>query len=122
MLIEKRTDEPWSYAIVDFAGDYVILSPAGPVARVCYTRKDHIVPDEEQEANARLLAAAPALLEACKQITWKLSFDTSPSAGQIPGDSRPGSIDRKDATAMMARRAINLAENGVYEDNVWPKP
>ena len=53
-----------------------------------YTIKDceisySIHPTEEQEANARLIAAAPDLLEACKAAMTDLIF---PSCGGTHGD------------------------------------
>ena len=62
---------------------------------------------DEGEANARLIAAAPDLLEACRQIVWKLSHNYSPSGKG--DDCRPGTIDRRDATVHMAEAAIAKA-------------
>ena len=59
----------------------------------------------EADANARLIAAAPDLLEACRQIVWKLSHDHQ----QPDGTFGPGKIDRRDATVRMAVAAIAKA-------------
>ena len=54
---------------------------------------------------ARLIAAAPELLEACKQIVWKLSFNHRDSDYE-----GPARIDRNDAVVRMAVAAIVRAE------------
>ena len=64
----------------------------------------------EAKANAQLIASAPELLEACRQIVWKLSHNhdlpaTAP-AGPYKG---PSLITRNDATVKMAVAAIAKA-------------
>jgi len=61
---------------------------------------------DENLANAAIIAAAPDLLEACKQIVWKLSHNHDDGNG----GTKPGTIDRRDATVRMARAAIAKAE------------
>ncbi len=46
-----------------------------------------------------------ALLEACKQIVWKLNHNHN-----LPGYKGPARITRKDSTVHMAVDAIALAE------------
>lgn len=53
------------------------------------------------EEDARLFDAAPDLLDACKQIVWKLSHNW---------DNGPARIDRRDATVRLAEKAIAKAE------------
>jgi len=55
-------------------------------------------------ANAALIAAAPALLEACKQIVWKLNHNYA-----LPDYEGPARITRNDATVRMAIAAIEEA-------------
>ena len=59
------------------------------------------------EANARLIASAPAILEALQQIAWKLERKTS-AAGK-GGDCEWAKIDRNDAVMGIARAAIAQA-------------
>lgn len=58
----------------------------------------------DTKAQARLIAAAPDLLEACKQIVWKLGHNHA-----LPGYKGPARIDRRDATVKMAIAAIAKA-------------
>lgn len=51
-------------------------------------------------------ATAPDMLEALEQIVWKLGHNHKPE-GQ---ESRPGTIDRRDATVRMAVEAIAKAQ------------
>jgi hypothetical protein len=53
----------------------------------------------------RLLEAAPDLLEACKQIVWKLNHNYA-----LPDYKGPARITRQDATVKMAIAAIAKAE------------
>jgi len=48
------------------------------------------------------------LIEATKQLLWKLSHNTSPSGNG--GDCRPGTVDRNDATIRILGQALNFAE------------
>lgn len=57
------------------------------------------------KANAHLIAAAPDLLEAAKQVVWKLGHNGDPNYN--PG---PVSITRLDATVRMLEKAIAKAE------------
>ena len=61
---------------------------------------------EEAEANARLFEATLDLLEACKQIVWKLSYNQCFDDGY----EGPARITRLDATVKMAVAAIAKAE------------
>ena len=62
----------------------------------------------EDEANARLIAAAPAMLEALDGIVWKLERKTSAS---VAGDDcQWATIDRNDASVGVCRAAIRRAK------------
>lgn len=54
-----------------------------------------------------LIVAAPDLLEACKQIVWKLSHNSC-----LPDYEGPGRITRLDATVKMAVATIAKVEGG----------
>jgi len=99
----KHTPGPW-VTDSDTGREYVLAPPLdeneGGATIICSMGL-------ESEANTRLIAAAPDLLEACRQIVWKLSHDTSPSGKG--DDCRPGTVDRTDATVRMAEAAIDKA-------------
>ena len=72
----KHTSGPWSYG-----GDwdeYGAVANCGDSVEYVYTLRPHLVnrkfsniPPAEQEANARLVAAAPELLDACRMlVAW----------------------------------------------------
>jgi len=72
----KATPGPWEVRASGVqsqggdAGTFVAKVGSGLVAR-CFTNLPNMSPHEclaEAQANARLIAAAPELLEACKQI------------------------------------------------------
>ena len=95
----KHTPGPWTItpehedAIDIYGGGMVIHS---------------IVADHpEHEANARLIAASPDLLEALEGIIWKLSHNHV-----LPDYRGPARIDRRDATIKQAIRAITKATGG----------
>lgn len=68
--MRKQTTGPWlykkDYGVSKYFDDYVIVCPGKPelLARVydLHSKKEDVV------ANARLIAAAPDLLAACKQM------------------------------------------------------
>jgi hypothetical protein len=60
--VSKHTPGPWA-SVHDADGDYLIMSPeSGRFIAVTYTDA------EQDEANARLIAAAPEMLEALERI------------------------------------------------------
>jgi hypothetical protein len=66
-VMGKHTRGPWH--VRDFDGSIGSIDAAGdmPVAQAMQTRPIRIEPNQdERRANARLIAAAPDLLEACK--------------------------------------------------------
>ena len=67
-ICKKNTDGSW----VVMSGDIVVA---------VFNRKDH---PEWNEANARLIAAAPELLDACKMM-----FEALDNRGQIDRRSQP---------------------------------
>jgi hypothetical protein len=90
--IEQDGDDPEHYDILD--NDILI-------AQVHHSGMEW----KEFEANTQLIAAAPDLLEAAKQVIWKLSHNhwTEDYRG-------PARITREDATVKMLIDAINRVE------------
>ena len=75
----KHTPGPWTYSKEQTTNGHAHMvrqSSGESVANV----RSHNRPTEEAQANARLIAAAPELLEALKAV---LHFDSDPS---IPGE------------------------------------
>lgn len=69
---------------------------------------NNAVREPDDYANAALMAAAPDLLEACKQIVWKLSHNHADGIGP-DAKTWPGTINRNDITVKMAEAAIAKA-------------
>mgnify|MGYP000961965387 CR=1 FL=1 len=91
--MSKHTPAPWS---IDECTGHIIPS-SGVGGGICDPWGDSI---EQMEANARLIAAAPELLEACKNIV---------AACELTDDAYYDAID----TAInIARAAIAKAEGG----------
>lgn len=71
--------------------------------------------EEEAKANAQLIAAAPELLAACRQIVWKLShycydLNVLNSDGSTVGRyTGPVLLDKTDAVIKLVERAIAKA-------------
>lgn len=64
----RHTPGPWSMHLVD---DTVVIIPRRPLPQKFSTLGHSEVADEEDFANARLIAAAPELLDACMaMIEW----------------------------------------------------
>ena len=119
-MINKHTPAPWKalkhynncISVVD-SGGFEIVDAAETAILLDYEAKlniDHWAASEgahrtlskgEQAANSYLIAAAPELLEACRQIIWKLSHGTN---------ENPNTISRLDTTVKMAIAAIKKAE------------
>ena len=104
----KHTPGPWrswkpdGEAGPDYAKYWVgpVDPKAGHVTAEC--RDFHVAGDTEtvNRANARLIAAAPDLLQACRGIVWLLNLDEP---------NGPLRIDRNDVTVRMAVDAIAKA-------------
>lgn len=101
-MINKHTPAPWVFRTM--GGNKktpVIAAPNGRKKKhELFETVARFNEKSVNEANARLIAAAPELLEALEQITWKLSHGA---------DDAPNTISRKDATIHMAKEAINKA-------------
>lgn len=101
MTKTQHTPGPW-----DVHGDsHTLVGARDGKMMLANTLHEHVVPrycrsKAEAQANARLIAAAPALLEAARQVAWKLNRNT---------DQGPALIDRNDACFRMLVEAIELA-------------
>lgn len=65
-----HTDGPWDYTIDEKAETFMILARSGPI--IVESLANEVSPysrnqKAEREANAALLAGAPALLRACRR-------------------------------------------------------
>ena len=103
----KNTPQPWvkEYIKGDYLSvDKVIISSGGDW--IATVSAEHI---GTIWSALNGLRSHEELLEACKQIVWKLSHNHSDGIGP---NSRtwPGTIDRNDATVKMAVEAIAKAE------------
>lgn len=64
----RHTPGPWSMHLVD---DTIVIIPRRPLPQKFSTLGHSEVADEEDFANARLISAAPDLLDACMaMIEW----------------------------------------------------
>ena len=118
----KHTPGPWSY-IGDDDGDFVVFAGGefvcnigeSPFAAVSEYPETTIVAFDTDQANARLISAAPDLLEACKgmlenYITLRrISLDLARS--DRPGWC-PGVTVDDDVHVIAVRAAIAKAEGG----------
>ena len=89
MSENKHTPGPWTADYVPAASQHIINAQKEMVARVNYVGRFTV---DEIEANARLIAAAPGLLEACEAALQKLD-DLSKLSG-IYAACGPASILR----------------------------
>jgi hypothetical protein len=115
--MDKHTEGPWFTRMAkDFEGKvwegeghpYTIGSEIGTV--ICRGA----VNGSQTEANARLIAAAPDMLEALRQIVWKLERKEEKIA-LVGHTFEWAKIDRNDACMNIVRTAIQKAE-GNYAD------
>jgi hypothetical protein len=63
---QKHTPGPWF--VDSLTGVHVHIDTPASRRRVALACKSIQTTDEEERANARLIAAAPELLEACKEV------------------------------------------------------
>ena len=64
--MSKHTKEPWSYIRSSAAGRYIVSAENMPLDICVLSNRDKSA--AEIQANARLIAAAPELLEALRQM------------------------------------------------------
>ena len=67
----KHTKGPWKVGRISDAGAFVVESSAGRICIVNFTKGKPLETEGilQEKANAKLIAAAPDLLEACKAMT-----------------------------------------------------
>lgn len=101
--MSKHTPGPWIVG-----GKYTVRTPFTSSDWICRTRDErHGHDDNEDEANARLISAAPELLEALKELLDKrcTSMDI---VGYDPQTGHP--LNAEGMAALNARAAIAKAE------------
>ena len=112
--MNKHTPGPW-FAVADKGQTIIRTSRSSaafsPLAIVKGDKRDTL---KDQEANARLIAAAPDLLEALEALA-----DSAPSACCVDFHHKPGdyhdadescpALDRYEAACLSARAAIARA-------------
>lgn len=108
MSNDKHTPGPWE-ALGNIVRSPMYQPgglPRGVIIAEC--RDGYYLPHtEEAKANARLIAAAPDLLEAIKQIIWKL--ERKEMVASCPERFEFAKIDINDAAVRMAREAFAKA-------------
>jgi hypothetical protein len=68
--MSKHTPGPW-----DASRWRVCAEPGGNIKVICDTANNKASRTEENAANARLIAAAPDLLAACRSLLAQLEFE-----------------------------------------------
>lgn len=74
-MTTKHTPGPWSTHLVD---DTIVIIPRRPLPQKFSTLGHSEVADEEDFANARLIAAAPELLEALQMALVYIDGEGTP--------------------------------------------
>lgn len=109
----KHTPGPWAWenGSLQYGDGKWLSSPSGMVLDYagCGSHECDI-----KEADARLIAAAPELLEALEQIVWKL--ERKEMVASCPERFEFAKIDINDAVIRLARAAIAKVESGVQHD------
>ena len=103
MKNHTHTPGPWKVRLThkELSGiDYLDITTLGETERICHV--DSTVPKHETEANARLIAAAPSMLEALRSIKVALLNCPMPLWTQVP--------EGFDAALMEIDEAIQQAE------------
>ncbi|PZS88178.1 hypothetical protein [Stenotrophomonas maltophilia] len=108
--MSKHTPGPWSYSKGERHNFFYIDSPSGDVVYVTGSlQPDHV------EANARLIAAAPELLDLLERVTYhmeggiRLEYPASPEESPQPASEWDHEADR---LAGEARRLLAKATGG----------
>lgn len=96
------TSHPWKWEYSSEYRGYCLIGSRRQM--ICCFQDDSTIPPHEDQS---LIAASPDLLEAARQVLWKLSHNFSASGNG--DDCRPGTVDRNDATVEMLARAIAKA-------------
>jgi hypothetical protein len=103
----SHTKGPWR--VVEENKEFVVEAENGCVAVVGATlRASTVEVHERSKANARLIAASPALLEACKLAL----ADRERMVGGTHADPYRSDAINRDALVISLRSAISLAEKG----------
>ena len=99
--MSEHTPGPWRYR--DWNGDPTVVAVVGDGLWVVTTPNPNLVP----AANARLIAAAPDLLEACEKM---LEWDDAENSAKPYADDNGAAFHRRmelcDESFVLARAAI----------------
>lgn len=68
----NHTPGPWKFRTGDADNYFEVLGPYKSQKTICLLPNGCFVPETEAEANARLIAAAPDLLDACQSVLESL--------------------------------------------------
>jgi hypothetical protein len=108
--MSKHTPGPWVFSAIDSTEGFLVVEKARPkslVATVCKRNGcGWACPHEEPWANARLIAAAPDLLEACK------AAERSPHHPACPIATGKGqtTITHDDCTCHVGKARVAIAK------------
>lgn len=106
MGAEKHTPGPWRWEQSDNTTWKVVSDDYGTIVNIHQYPDKHVMPDELCEANAALIAAAPALLEACKKAVPELRCMYQQLTGNNIDSVNGGSVRSAVDAITMALREV----------------
>lgn len=103
--MSKHTPGPWTADVESGTGDYVVWGPGPPGSKTAFVANIGTSPGEPiafdvAKANARLIAAAPEMLAALKELREVIHHDCGLSEREhLYGHLFPASLRANDAIA-----------------------